>query len=86
VIVSAQGLGSRGFYRKPRADLYTVLLAIALVGIVIACVCLYLEVAAYGPSPYVLGAVVWVGPDHPAGPTLAGAHLSGTPPDRPCHG
>ena len=62
------------------------MLAIALVAIVVACVCLYLEVADYGQPPYVLGAAVSVGPDRPAGLTLAGVHLSGTPPDRPLQG
>ncbi len=34
--------------RKPRADIYTALLAIALVAIIIATVLLYLEAADYG--------------------------------------
>lgn len=38
----------RGVYvQKPKADIYTVLLAIALVAILIACVILYLEMSAY---------------------------------------
>lgn len=45
---------SGGPYRKPRADIYTLMLALALVAIVIGCICLYLEVADYGPSPYQL--------------------------------
>jgi hypothetical protein len=43
-----------GPYRKPRADIYTWMLALALVAILIACLCLYLEVADYGPQPYKL--------------------------------
>ena len=45
-----------GPYRKPRADIYTVLLAIALVALLLAIVCLYLEMDTYkwefkgGPS------------------------------------
>ena len=38
----------RGVYvQKPKADIYTVLLAIALVAILIACLLLFLEVRAY---------------------------------------
>lgn len=39
-------------YRKPKADIYTLLLGIALVALIIACVCAYLELKAYGPSPF----------------------------------
>ena len=46
--------GSGGPYRKPRVDVYTWMLFLALVAIVIACVCLYLEVADYGDQPYKL--------------------------------
>ena len=45
----------RGPYRKPRVDIYTVLLALALVAIIIGCVVLYLDVAEYGEQPYQLG-------------------------------
>jgi hypothetical protein len=62
------------------------MLAIALVAVVIACVCLYLEVADYGQPPYVLGALASVGLDRPAGVTLAAACLPGTLPDRPLDG
>ncbi len=34
-------------YRKPRADLYTVLLALALIAILLAILCLYLEMEMY---------------------------------------
>ena len=45
----------RGPYRKPKVDIYTVLLAIALAAIIIGCVVLFLEVAEYGEQPYQLG-------------------------------
>jgi len=47
---------SGGPYRKPRADVYTVLLAIALVALLLAILCLYMEMDHYqfkfkgGPS------------------------------------
>jgi len=41
-----------GPYRKPRADLYTMLLLISLAAIIIAIVCLYLETAEYGSPPW----------------------------------
>jgi len=34
-------------YRKPRADLYTVLLVLALIAILLAILCLYLEMKMY---------------------------------------
>ena len=40
-----------GPYRKPRPDIYTVLLAIAVVALLIACVLLYLETADYPDKP-----------------------------------
>lgn len=42
----------RGPYRKPRPDILTLLLGLALVAIVVACIFLYLEVADYGESPF----------------------------------
>jgi len=45
---------SGGPYRKPRFDLYTWLLFLSFVAIVIACVCLFLEVKDYGDKPYEL--------------------------------
>lgn len=45
---------SGGPYRKPRWDLYTWMLFISFVAIVIACVCLFLEVKDYGDKPYEL--------------------------------
>jgi hypothetical protein len=58
VIVSLPGSTDKsgGPYRKPRADVYTVLLAVALVALLIGILCLYLEMKAYdwkirgGPS------------------------------------
>ncbi|NMC18907.1 MAG: hypothetical protein GYA33_00680 [Thermogutta sp.] len=44
-------------YRPPQADIYTVLLAIALAAVIIGCVFLYLEVADYGSPPYPEGGV-----------------------------
>ena len=38
---------SGGPYRKPRADLYTVLLMLALIAILLAILCLYLEMKIY---------------------------------------
>lgn len=35
------------YVAKPRPDIYTVLLIAALVALVVACVCLYLELSAY---------------------------------------
>jgi hypothetical protein len=41
-----------GAYRKPRPDLYTVLLVIALLALIVATVFAYLATADYGPPPY----------------------------------
>lgn len=40
-----------GPYRKPRADIYTVLLVIAVVALLIACILLYLETVEYPDKP-----------------------------------
>jgi hypothetical protein len=40
-----------GLYRKPRADLYTVMLVVALLALIVAAVFLYLEAAFFGPTP-----------------------------------
>jgi hypothetical protein len=58
MIVSPLSPSSRGPFRKPRADIYTVMLVLALVAIVVGCVFMYLEVADYGPQPYQLGLAV----------------------------
>jgi len=44
-------------FRKPRADLYTALLIVALVGLIIGCICLYMQLDTFnhqtsgGPVP-----------------------------------
>lgn len=44
--------GTRGvIVERPRANVYTVLLAIALVALVIGCLCMYGELATYGWMP-----------------------------------
>ena len=43
--------GAGGPYRKPRADLYTMFLLIALAAIIIGIVCLYLDAQDYPSSP-----------------------------------
>jgi len=40
-----------GLYRKPRTDLYTVMLVVALMALVVATVFLYFESAMFGPTP-----------------------------------
>jgi hypothetical protein len=40
-----------GLYRKPRTDLYTVMLVVALLALIVATVFLYLEAAMFGPTP-----------------------------------
>lgn len=42
---------SAGFYRKPHADLYTMLLLVAFLALAIGTVFLYLDTAEYGPTP-----------------------------------
>ena len=39
-------------YRKPKADVYTLLLGIALVALIIACIVAYLEIKDYGDQPF----------------------------------
>jgi hypothetical protein len=39
-------------YRKPRADVYTLLLGIALVALILACVFAFLEISDYGDQPF----------------------------------
>ena len=59
-----------GPYRKPRADLYTVLLALALIAILLGIVCLYFENKMYDwdykdgptasvPTPFTLAPRPW---------------------------
>jgi hypothetical protein len=40
-----------GLYRKPRTDLYTVMLVVALLALIVATVFLYLEAAFFGAIP-----------------------------------
>jgi hypothetical protein len=40
-----------GGYSKPRPDLYTVLLLVAVLALVVGSVFLFLEAADYGPTP-----------------------------------
>ncbi len=40
----------KGPRKKVKPDFYTILLGIALLALIIGCVLLYLEVAAYGPG------------------------------------
>ena len=70
--MSAQTSSSGGPYRKPRLDIYTVMLALALAAIIIACIVLYFEVADYGKPPYELGL---------AAPEKADSQLFPGPPD-----
>ena len=77
--MSPRSSSSGGPYRKPRADVYTWMLLLAFVAIVIACICLYLEVADYGPQPYSLAAPV--GSTAPA--VACCAPTSPGEPDRP---
>jgi hypothetical protein len=42
---------SVGSYRKPEADLYTVMLIVALLALIVGTVFLFLESSAYGPTP-----------------------------------
>lgn len=38
-------------YRKPRADVYTLLLGIALAALIVACIFAFLEISDYGDQP-----------------------------------
>ena len=49
---------SPGPYRKPRADVYTVLLALALLAVILGCVFMYLETQDYPSPPYEGGPTV----------------------------
>lgn len=42
------GKKSGGPYRKPRADIYTVLLSLVLIALLLGILCLYLELEMYG--------------------------------------
>jgi len=55
-----------GPYRKPRADVFTMMLLIALMAIVGGIVCLYLEMQDYGSPPFKGGPSVSLSMDRPA--------------------
>lgn len=64
--MSPQSSSKHGPYRKPRADIYTILLIVSLLAIIMACVFLYLEVADYPDKPPWSGAkTAWLSPDRP---------------------
>ena len=69
-----------GPQRKPQADIYTAILAIALVAILLSIVFMYLETADYGTNKY-SGAPPVARLDLPATPT-AGIHLAANMPTR----
>lgn len=55
-----------GPYRKPQADIYTLMLLISLVAIILATVFLYLETKDYGSPPYQGGPSVSIRSSEPA--------------------
>jgi len=66
---------SGGPHRKPRTDLYTVLLVVALMALIAGTVFLFMEVRDYGSPPYQGAPSAWVMPHHgpqaPAGAPFA---------------
>ncbi len=58
-------------FRKPRADLYTVLLILSLLALIVGCVFMYLEVQDYGEEPYKGAPSVALPLDQQAEPALA---------------
>ena len=75
-------------YRKPRADIYTLLLAIALVALIIACVFAYMELKDYGTSPFSgapSAAIPFENPTHIAMTTLPEQRVVSRP-ALPIHG
>ncbi len=75
-----------GPFRKPQADLYTVLLVVALLALIVATVFLYLETQDYPSPPYKGGssAAVWVSsPGRPAGGGRAAPAILGWRPAPP---
>jgi hypothetical protein len=57
---------TNGTYRKPQADVYTLMLVLALLAIIAATVFMYLETRDYGSPPYQGGASVSTGRSAPA--------------------
>ena len=55
-----------GLYRKPRSDLYTVMLVVALMALIAATIFLYFESTITGPTPpgtpSVQTGMLWKGP------------------------
>jgi hypothetical protein len=78
---------SGGPHRKPRADLYTVLLALALIAILLAILCLYFENKMYnwdykgGPTVSVRG----IGRQPSEEPSRFSPSANGTVPSRSAH-
>ncbi len=57
---------TNGTYRKPQADVYTLMLVLALLAIIAGTVFLYLETRDYDSPPYQGGPSVSVGRQQPA--------------------
>jgi hypothetical protein len=74
---SSSGRKPGGPYRKPRADLYTVLLALALIAILLGIVCLYFENDTYdwdytgGPTVSILSPAAFAPAPSPLTPLLS---------------
>ena len=69
---------SGGPYSKPRADLYTVLLVVALLALIAGTVFLFVEVKDYGSPPYQGAPPVSMMP-HQGPHSLAGSAFGTTP-------
>lgn len=60
--MSLPSSGNQGpLFRKPRADIYTALLFIALVALILGSVAAYLEIKDYGEAPFQGGPSVSIG-------------------------
>ena len=80
---------SGGPYRKPRADVYTFMLIVALLAIILGIVCLYFEMKGFNfefkEAPKVPPAVVAAALPACGGPALRLSHPTGlVPPYRTC--
>lgn len=69
--MSAQDSSKHGPFRKPQADIFTVMLVLALVAIITACVFLYLETADYPDKPPWSGAKTAASNSRPYGGSMA---------------
>lgn len=58
-------------YRKPKADVFTLLLGIALAALIVACIFAYLEIKEYGASPFSGAPSVAVPVERPANLAMA---------------